>query len=178
VLSGPAPVAVTGTLELSFAPNAAAVPAGYADPAMVFVLVGPNAGVNFTIDAGRTTAQIPGDGAFNTGHCRGRGHRGCDYDERRRRQRPEPAASPRRLRSPRAWSLHHARFGPGSPLDGGRKRSKCKAIRRRARSLRPRSPSRLRGATSLRFHTFTVRSRRHSPPGSTAIPAVTTVAAS
>jgi hypothetical protein len=70
VLSGPAPVAVTGTLELSFAPNAAAVPAGYADPAMVFVS-GSQRRVAFTIDPGQTTAQIPGGGAFNVGTVAG-----------------------------------------------------------------------------------------------------------
>jgi hypothetical protein len=70
VLASAAPVGVTGTLELSFAPNAAAVPSGYADPAMVFVSGGQRR-VAFTIAQGQTTAQIPGGGAFNVGTVAG-----------------------------------------------------------------------------------------------------------
>jgi hypothetical protein len=70
-LAGAAPVTVTGTLELSFAPNAANLPqTGYADPALVFVSGGQKR-VTFTIPAGQTQAQIPGNGAFNVGTVAG-----------------------------------------------------------------------------------------------------------
>lgn len=69
-LAGPAPVDVTGTLELTFAPSAAGVPAGYADPALVFVSGGQKR-LNFRIPAGQTQAQFEGTSAFNVGTVAG-----------------------------------------------------------------------------------------------------------
>ena len=70
VLAGAAPVPVTGTLELTFAPNASGLLAGYADPALVFVS-GAQRRLTFTINQGQTVAQVPGNGAFNVGTVAG-----------------------------------------------------------------------------------------------------------
>lgn len=69
-LSGAAPVPMTGTLELTFAPNAAGLGAGFIDPALVFVSGGTRR-LAFTIGAGQNAASIPGNGAFNVGTVAG-----------------------------------------------------------------------------------------------------------
>jgi hypothetical protein len=68
-LSGPAPAAVSGTLELTFTPNAEAFE-GSIDPALVFIASGARS-LNFTIPAGQTEAEIPEAGRVNVGTVAG-----------------------------------------------------------------------------------------------------------
>jgi len=72
-LSGPAPVALQGTLSMTFVNNSNNAPNGYFDPALAFA--GAAAGqprvVTFTIAQGATTAVISGNGAFSPGTVAG-----------------------------------------------------------------------------------------------------------
>lgn len=69
-LDGNAPVALTGTLVLTFNNNSNNAPSGYVDPALVFAGSGSRT-VTFTIPAGSANAVIPGDGAFSPGTVAG-----------------------------------------------------------------------------------------------------------
>jgi hypothetical protein len=68
-LAGPAPVEITGTLGLTFTPDAVAFD-GFVDPALVFVANGTRT-LAFTIPAGQTEAQIPEGGRVNVGTVAG-----------------------------------------------------------------------------------------------------------
>jgi hypothetical protein len=70
VLDGPAPVALTGTLVLTFTNNSNNAPAGYVDPALVFAGTG-NRIITFSIPQGGTTASLLADGAFSPGTVAG-----------------------------------------------------------------------------------------------------------
>jgi len=70
VLDGPAPVALTGTLVLTFSNNSNNAPAGYVDPALVFAGTG-NRIITFSIPQGGTTASLLADGAFSPGTVAG-----------------------------------------------------------------------------------------------------------
>ncbi|MBS1831858.1 MAG: hypothetical protein JST65_04050, partial [Acidobacteria bacterium] len=70
VLESPAPVALTGTLTITFVNNSNNAPAGYVDPALLFQ--GSNTKtINFTIPAGSSAAVIPTDGSFSPGTVAG-----------------------------------------------------------------------------------------------------------
>lgn len=62
-------VPVTGTLTLTFTPNATGLPSNYVDPALQFVAGGRT--LTFTIPAGQTTATLPSNGAYNAGTVAG-----------------------------------------------------------------------------------------------------------
>lgn len=68
-LGSAVPVELTGTVLLSFTPNASGVPEGYRDPACQFVAGGTT--ITFTIPAGGTTATLPNGGAYNAGTVAG-----------------------------------------------------------------------------------------------------------
>lgn len=61
---------VTGTLTLSFRPNAAGLPTGYIDPAVRFASGGATT-LNFTAPAGATTITLPNNGTFSRGTVAG-----------------------------------------------------------------------------------------------------------
>lgn len=69
-LGGNAPVAMTGTLVLSFLNNSNNSPADYSDPALLFAATGSRT-VPFTVAAGSSTAVVSGDGAFSPGTVAG-----------------------------------------------------------------------------------------------------------
>jgi hypothetical protein len=69
-LGGNAPVALAGTLVLSFVHNANNSPADYSDPALLFAASGSRT-VPFTVAAGSSTAVVAGDGVFSPGTVAG-----------------------------------------------------------------------------------------------------------
>jgi hypothetical protein len=68
-LSDPAPVPLTGTLSLTFTPDAVSFD-GLTDPALVFVANGTRT-LPFTLPVGQTEAQIPEGGRINVGTVAG-----------------------------------------------------------------------------------------------------------
>jgi hypothetical protein len=69
-LTQSARAAITGRLELTFTPDAAGLPAGFMDPATLFV--GSNSKtLDFTIQAGQTMATLPESGRINVGTVAG-----------------------------------------------------------------------------------------------------------
>ncbi len=68
-LSGPAPVALAGTLTLSFRPAAAGVSPDYRDPALQFAAGGTT--LNFSIPAGAASAVLPQSGGLQQGTVAG-----------------------------------------------------------------------------------------------------------
>jgi hypothetical protein len=68
-LSAATEVSVTGTLSLSFQPNAAGLVPGYQDPALQFAAGGTT--LDFTIPAGATTVTLSQNGAIQQGTVAG-----------------------------------------------------------------------------------------------------------
>ncbi|MFN0172872.1 MAG: hypothetical protein ACKV22_41365 [Bryobacteraceae bacterium] len=69
VISSGAPSVITGTLSLTFSPNASGLPAGYRDPAQAWASGGTS--ISFTIQPGQSAAVLPNSGALNIGTVAG-----------------------------------------------------------------------------------------------------------